>query len=277
MDFSNTAFRPPLPTTKVSEDTMSHANLVMSCQWGWTSTQDSTGTGARATLQASSATEPASTSPFHNVRAKRFAPCQGRLYHQLTCSHRIRTDMVEDCGANCVEPLGQAAGVAFICHECLQAEATQIWEDRKAQHNAGYPQMELMTPELYEQWYQEHRQLEAEFARDHRAYEQELKSKTRPSNTCSAAEASTEDMNFAAELDSLSLSMMASTDAHLRQPDRPRTNLPSDPSEQLHWNLDTLALDRGSCGFEYTSSASAGSVPAMRRTTEEGLWGKRRG
>ncbi|KAF2827797.1 hypothetical protein CC86DRAFT_369040 [Ophiobolus disseminans] len=279
MDFSNNAFRAPASTPKVSGDMMSHANLVRSCQWGWTSTKDSS-SNAQQSL-ASSASLPLPPSTFNNVRSKRFAPCQGRLYHQLLCSHRVRTDVVEDCGANCVEPLGNVTGSAFLCNECIQGEATQIWEDRKAQHNSMYPPLDQMTKEQYDQWYLEYRQLEAEYARDRRVYELDLKARMRPSNICTALEASKEETDFATELDSLSLSLMASnetaiTHTQLQQAARNRVSLPSDASEQLHWDLNTLALDRGSCGVEYTASPSPNGVPAVPRMAKEKLWGKPR-
>jgi hypothetical protein len=273
---SSTAFRIP---PRVSADTMSHANLVMSCQWGWSSTQDP---NALSPPVATSASRSTANSTLNNVRSKRFAPCQGRLYHQLTCAHRVRTDVVEDCGANCLEPLGAACGLPFLCGECFQAEAIQIWEDRQAQHNANYPSMDQMTKELYDQWYEEHRQLEAEYARDRKAYESEMKSKTRPSNICSAVEVSKEESDFAMELDSLSLSLAATSNtttnhARYEQAGRVRTALPTDASEQLHWNLNGLALDRGSCGVEYTGFPSPSNVPAMRHISEEEVWSRPRG
>lgn len=223
-----------------------------------------------------------STTNFNNVRSKRFAPCQGRLYHQLLCSHRVRTDLVEDCGASCVEPFGGTAGVAFICNECLETEATKIWADRKAQHNASYPPMDQMTKEQYDQYYIEHRQLETAFAHDRKVYESELRAKTRPSNTCSAVEASKEEAEFATELDSLSLSLMASNgdvanhDTTQHQV-RNRVNLPYDASEQLHWDLNTLALDRGICGIEYSVRSPTSGESTLRPMSEEDLWKKPRG
>jgi hypothetical protein len=278
MDFSNNAFRTAAPILKVSDDTMSHANLVMACRWGWTSTPDPNDSSVRTPHSLS---KPASSSLFNNVRAKRFAPCQGRLYHQLLCSHRVRTDLVEDCGTNCVEPFGNSSDPAFICNECVQAEAIKIWEERKARHNASYPAMEQMTKDQYDQFYLEHRQLEAEYARDRKLYELELKKKTRPSNICSVQEASKEEMEFATELESLSLSLMASNSSAaninpFEQQARGRVSLPTDASEQLHWNLNTLALERGSCGVEYSAASSPNGTPTMRRTSEEELWGKPR-
>lgn len=261
---------------------MSHANLVMACQWGWTRSSDPNTAAAHTNFPTSSPSQTAPHSPFNNVRTKRFSPCQGRLYHQLLCSHRVRTDLVEDCGANCVEPLGMATAPAFLCNECMQAEAAKIWDEREAQHNASYPPIDQMTREQYDQWYQEHRQLEDEFARDHKIYEMELRAKTRPSNICSAIEASKEEMEFAAELDSLSLSLMApnTSTSHENQPQlqaRSRMSLPNDSSEQLHWDLNTLALDRGSCGIEYSASQSNNCDPTTRQLDAEELWRKPRG
>ena len=275
MDFSNSAFR-AMPNPKVSDDTMSHANLVMACRWGWTSTPDE---GANNPFASSSTSQQIPASTFNNIRTKRFAPCQGRLYHQLLCSHRVRTDIVEDCGENCIDPYGDTVGAAFICNECIQAEAAKIWEQRQAAHNATYPPMEQMSKEQYEQWYAEHRQLEAEFSRDQRVYELEIKAKTRPSNICSALEASKEEMDFATELDTLSLSLMASNNSNAEQAPyqpqgRTRTSLATDPDEQLHWNLNTLALDRGACCIEY-SQPSSGVSPTRQLDPEE-LWRKPR-
>lgn len=254
---------------------MSHANLVMACQWGWTSTPDS----EHAQPAISTAPQQSSTTLFNNIRSKRFAPCQGRLYHQLLCSHRIRTDLVEDCGSNCIEPFGTSTDPAFVCNECIQKEAVDIWEQRKAQHGASYPSIDQMSKEQYDLFFEERRALEAAFARDHKLYEMELKANLRPSNVCSAQEASKEETEFAAELDSLSLAMMKSGDGacqpHFAQ-DRGRSSLPSDASEQLHWTLNSLAIDRGSCGIEYSTSQSVSAMPAMRRTNDEELWKKPR-
>jgi hypothetical protein len=282
MDFSNSAFRTPTLMPQVSDDTMAHTNLVMSCRWGWTSTPTNGADGQTPQATSMKAAQSASTSPFNNVRSKRFAPCQGRLYHQLLCSHRIRTDLVEDCGSNCVEPYGNTSGPAFICNECVQAEAIKIWEERKAQHNASYPPMDQMTKEQYDQFYLEHRQLEAEYARDRKIYELDLRAKTRPSNICSALEASKEETEFATELDVLSLSLMAPNDgapnpADLQQQARNRVSLPTDASEQLHWDLNTLALDRGSCGVEFSATHPTDASSTTRHVSEEDLWRKPRG
>jgi hypothetical protein len=179
-----------------------------------------------------------------------------------------------------VEPYGTSIATAFICNECVQAEAIKIWEQRKAQHNASYPPINLMSQEEYDQYYLEHRQLEAEYARDRKIYERELKTTTRPSNICSALEASKDEVEFATELDSLSLSMMASNGSatgqtQLQTHTRSRMSLPNDASEQLHWDLNTLALDRGSCGIEYSPQPHKGS-PALQQLDEDELWRKPR-
>lgn len=279
MDFSNSAFRTTAPKSKVSTDTMSHGNMVMACHWGWSSAPDPN-TGAQTTVSFPTAPQSARPSAFNNIRSKRFAPCQGRLYHQLLCSHRIRTDLVEDCGANCVEPFGNSIATSFVCNECVQAEAIHIWEQRKAQHNASYPPMNQMSKEQYDQYYLEHRQLEAEYARDRKIYEMKLKTTTRPSNICSTLEASKDEVDFATELDSLSLSMTTSnsgaTGQVQHQPQtRGRMSLPSDPSEQIHWDLNTLALDRGSCGIEYSQQPSNGA-PALQQLNDDEVWRKPR-
>lgn len=279
MDFSSNAFQAPAPPSKVSEDTISHTNLVMSCRWGWTSTPDPDADAQTIDSTSKSQTLPPAT--FNNVRTKRFAPCQGRLYHQLLCSHRIRTDLVEDCGANCIEPYDGALAAGFVCNQCIQVEASQIWETRKEAHNAHYPSMEQMSQEQYDQWYKEHRQLEADFERDHRTYELELKAKLRPSNICSALEVTKEEADFAAELDSLSLSLMASNTSNdgatpNQVQHRTRTSLPCDASEQLHWNLNVLALDRGACGVEYTAASPGHRIHTAQQLDVEDLWRKPR-
>jgi hypothetical protein len=194
------------------------------------------------------------------------------------CSHRIRTDLVDDCGANCVEPFGGVAGSAFFCNECFEADATKIWEERKKQHNAAYPPLDQMGKDLYNQYYREHRQLEADYARDRKMYEIELKSTSRPSNRCAALEVTDNEMEFATELDTLSLSLMASNDDIRGQAQvqaRPRVSLPNDASEQLHWDLDTLTLDRGLCGIEYSSQPNNG-MPPLRQLDEDDMWRKPR-
>lgn len=279
MDFTNSAFRNPAPPSKVSSDIMSHTNMVMACRFGWSSASDSSSAGAQTPDASTSSTKPVSS--FNNVRTKRFAPCQGRLYHQLLCSHRVRTDLVEDCGTNCVEPHGDVIDAAFICNECIQAEASSIWKNQEAQHNAQYPPMKHMTQEQYDRWYAEHRQLEAAFSRDHSMYLMELRAKRRPSNICSALEASKEEMEFATELDSLSLSLMTSNDEssqlhHYQSHTRSRMSLPNDASEQLHWNLNLLDLDRGACSVEYSTSQAEPSISPVPGLDPRELWAKPR-
>jgi hypothetical protein len=277
MDFSNSAFR-TTPASKVSQDTMSHANLVMACRWGWSSNPKPNSVGANTPFASTTTPKPPPASSFNNIRTKRFAPCQGRLYHQLLCSHRIRTDVVDDCGANCLEPLGNCIDTAFICHECIQVEASRIWEERLAQHNATYPPTEQMAQQQYDQWYAEHRQLEADFSRDQCNYELDLKSMTRPSNICSALEASKEEMEFANELDTLSLSLMTSNTSTggREQQGRSRMSLATDTSEQLHWDLNTLSIDRGACGIEYSGSQPGSGVSSARQLDPDDLWRKLR-
>jgi hypothetical protein len=280
MDFSSDSFRPPQSTSTFSHDTMDHAELVMACRFGWTR---STGPNdptlpAPVTTQTTSLTAPLTTFS-NNTRTKRFVPCRGRLYHQLACSHRIRTDLVEDCGSNCLDPPTDASDVPFYCHECFDQEANTIWIQRETQHNSAYPPMDQMTKEMYDQWYDEHRQLEAQYSRDRKIHQLELQSRTRPSHFCSSVEASQEERDFAAELDSLSLRLCPSNDSIVNfPPARPnRVSLPNDASEQLHWGLNALALDRGSCGFEYSASqSSSGGVAMTGHSEQDDLWGKPR-
>jgi hypothetical protein len=180
MDFSNNAFRTGPPTT-FSDDTMSHATLVQACRFGWAAGPRSGAPGVNLTATAAQAPVLMRVPLTTDNRAKRLTPCRGRLYHQLTCSHRIRTDYVDDCGTNCLEPFGTASGPPFYCQECVDNEATKIREVREAEHNAMYPPMDQMTKEQYESWYDERCQLEAQFTRDRKMYPSEMRMKTRPS------------------------------------------------------------------------------------------------
>jgi hypothetical protein len=277
MDFTNNVFRAG-PATSFSDDTMSHATMVQACRFGWAAgpPTGATDDDPSATLtQAPLLIRAPLTTCSNDNRTKRLTPCRGRLYHQLTCSHRIRTDFVNDCGLNCLEPFGTASESPFYCQECVDNEAAKIREVREAEHNALYPPMDQMTKDQYERWYEEHCELEAQFTRDRKIYQSEIKMKTRPSNICSALEMSKEEMDFAAELDSLSL-MMSSTDSttdRTQSQHRHRVSLPNDASEQLHWGLNSLAIDRGSCGVEYTTGQP---VQNMRTMSEEELWQRAR-
>ncbi|KAF1995729.1 hypothetical protein P154DRAFT_444837 [Amniculicola lignicola CBS 123094] len=286
MDFSNDIFRAPSAVPRLSDDTMNHSNLVMACRFGWAAGPED---GTQPTTFATQS--PPAQDPLvgfsHDSRTKRFAPCQGRLYHQLSCSHRVRTDIVEECGPNCLDPSTARSTLSFYCHECLENEAMEIWRKWKAELNGLYPPLSQMAKPQSDQWYQQYRQLEAKFANDRAAYKLELQNKTRPSNVCSALEASQEEKAFADELDSLSLAMASSNDNTIvspndatsiiqHQPHLDRNNIADDASEQLSWNLNTLALDRGSCGVEYSTNESNGisSTPIFK---QEELWRKPRG
>lgn len=273
MDFSTNAFRPKKPSSTLSTDTMGHAQAVEACRWGWSVDPQVTGT---STPHAPAPPVQARPPTALNVtRPNRSTPCRGRLYHQLSCSHRIRTDLVEDCGSNCLEPQGLVSDVPFFCQECVEQEAKIIWAAREAEHNAAYPPLTEMTKEQSDIWYDEHRKLEASFTRDRKIYEIELRSTTRPSNVCSALQYSEEEKAFAAELDSLSLALMSShtsTNTESQSPARKRIGLPNDASEQIHWSLNSLAIDRGSCGPEFTAAQPSNRISPMQTLSEEELW-----
>ncbi|KAF2683717.1 hypothetical protein K458DRAFT_443276 [Lentithecium fluviatile CBS 122367] len=270
MDFSNNAFG-DRPATALSDDTINHANMVQACRFGWAAGPPN---GTSTSMPLAQAPAPMRVTPMkwsNDNRAKRLTPCRGRLYHQLICSHRIRTDYVDDCGSNCLEPFGMASKTPFYCQECVDIEAAKIREARETEHSALYPSMDQMTKEQYEAWYDERCGLETQFTRDRKIYQAEMKTKTRPSNVCSALEMSEEEKNFASELDSLSL-MMSSTDSttdQLQPQPRYRVSLPTDTSEQLHWGLNSLAIDRGSCSVEYTTGQPPQNSRAM---SDEELW-----
>ena len=252
-----------MPPSTPSDDTMSHAKLVQACRFGWAAGPDTTNIPAPAPVVHA----PLTTSHI-DTRAKRLTPCRGRLYHQLTCSHRIRTDLPEDCGPNCLEPYSVIVPVPFYCHECVEKESASTWKAREANHNANHPEISRMTPTEYSTWYSEHSRLQTEHARDRKAYEIQLRASTRPSNISSALEMSKEEAEFASELDSLSISLMNSREGTSNyvqtQQHRHRFNLPNDASEQLHWGLNSLALDRGSCGIEYSGGQSVQRIRTMR-------------
>jgi hypothetical protein len=44
------------------------------------------------------------------------------LYHDLQCSHRVKTRYYEGCGANCSKQTGNSCGTAFICTICVTAK-----------------------------------------------------------------------------------------------------------------------------------------------------------
>ena len=281
MDFSNDVFR-SRATAGLSNDTMNHGNMVMACRFGWTAGPvDGTQT---AVAPAATQPEPARVAPATSSQttwAKRSAPCRGRLYHQLMCSHKVRTDFVVPCGTNCLEPLESASDPPFYCHQCVEDEANRFWTEYEAQHNATYPPRDQMTAEQSSMWYHEHRQLEAQFEKDKRMYQLEQQSKSRPANTCSALEASEDEVRLSNEIDSLSLAMASSntpTGPAFSQSRPTRISLPNDASEQLHWGLNSLSIDRGACGVEYAGgNPSTSSTSAQRRLLEqEELWGRSR-
>lgn len=277
MDFSSRAFTPKLAPAKLSTDTMGHAQAVEACRWGWSVDPQVTGTPTPQAPAPPVQARPAAGSLV--ARPNRATPCRGRLYHQLSCSHRIRTDIVEDCGSNCLEPHGLVSDVPFLCQECVEQEAKNIWAAREAEHNAMFPPLAEMTKEQYDIWYDEHRKLEAAFTRDRTIYGMELRSTRRLSNICSAMQYDEEEKAFAAELDSLSLALMSSntsTATESQSPLRTRRSLPNDASEQIHWSLNSLAIDRGSCGPEFTASRPASNVSPLQGLSEEELWGRPR-
>lgn len=277
MDFSNNAFRPKKASSTLSTDTMGHAQAVEACRWGWSVDPQVAKT---PTIRAPAPPFQARASITSQVvPTNRATPCRGRLYHQLSCSHRVRTDLVEDCGSNCLEPQGLVSNVPFLCQECAEQEAKTIWATREAEHNALYPRLADMTNEQYVLWYEEHRKLEAAFERDRKLYEMELRSTTRSSNVCSALQYSEAEKAFAAELDSLSLVMMSSNSSIATETDAPvraRRNLPNDASEQIHWGLNSLTIDRGSCGPEFTANQPTNGVSPMQAMNDEDIWGRPR-
>ena len=273
MDFSNSAFQPSQPRKIISGDTMNHTEMVSACRFGWTAGPETISTESPPTTVSMPRQTPPVTN-WNDSKTKRFTPCRGRLYHQLICSHKVRTDLVEDCAPNCLEPFGGPSSVPFYCHECVEKNATDILQARISEHNAAYPPMDQMAKEQYEQWYNEHRQLEAQFAQESRTYELQLKATTRATNTCAQIKASQEELDFAAEVETLSLAMESSNQSDQTIVNRAgRLILPNDASEQLHWSLNALSLERGSCGVEYSPSRST-KAGVSNAHLDENMWGK---
>ncbi|KAF2744062.1 hypothetical protein M011DRAFT_521194 [Sporormia fimetaria CBS 119925] len=267
-------FNPTPVPPKVSRDTIDHAPSVMACRFGWSLGADSAVTYDLDTPLLS----------LEDVRPRghistpsasnRFVNCRGRLYHQLNCSHRIRTDIVEDCGSNCLEPYDGRVDAPFCCHECMEMQAKAIWDERQARHNALYPPRDQMTNEQHERWVDEHRQLRATFINDRNTYEAQVRANTRPSNVCSVLEVEPEEMIVAMDLDNLSLvrDMPGSSGGAETTSPADRRSLPTDASEQLHWHLSSLALGGGQCGVEYSQQQPSHMSSTAVAAGAEDLW-----
>ncbi|KAF2197541.1 hypothetical protein GQ43DRAFT_444168 [Delitschia confertaspora ATCC 74209] len=249
---------------------MDHANALLSVRFGWTagpanSTENQPNSNGNEALPSTPPLFPASSDFLKN---KRFAACQNTLYHQLECGHRIRTDLVEDCGANCIEATNHTP---FFCETCLETEYRRIWIQIQSQHNAQYPPLETMVKGQYDQWYAEFRQLELQYETDRASHVISMKRQTRPSNRCMDAEPSMEELAIAQEIEALSLAMglqsahePETTTSHLVN----HTSLPSDSAEQLHWALGQLDLGRGSCGAEIPQTNGTQASPVIDENTQ---------
>jgi len=144
MDFSQDLLRHPTVDSTLSNDTMDHATLVMACRFGWTQSAGPNHAEIHAPVARFNAIRALLATHSSEQQTKRFVPCRGRLYHQLACSHRIRTDVVEDCGPNCLDSSIYVSNPPFYCHECFEHEAVSIYNRRKAEHSSTYPPSDQM-------------------------------------------------------------------------------------------------------------------------------------
>jgi hypothetical protein len=280
MDFSNKAFQAPKNPWTNSVEGTAHTTSLLDCQFSWTagphsgSSMPSTSHRTQVpTFQANKSHTPSNTQRFKN--------CRGRLYHQLTCSHRIRTDIVEPCGPNCLDPnpsCQTTSNLPFYCHVCIENQASDVWSAQRTQYYQQYPSPDQMTGPQFDQWYEGLRQLELRFQQDRQAHELKLRAGSRPSNVTSVLEATEEEMDVTAEIESLCLDIGSANEGNGSgyQPKHrgQHVSLPTDAEEQLHWQLNALALDRGSCSVDYSQSSSTSSQARMM--SEEELWKKPR-
>ncbi|OCK76419.1 hypothetical protein K432DRAFT_385455 [Lepidopterella palustris CBS 459.81] len=205
------------------------------------------------------------------VQRRRFKVCHGTLYHQLVCGHRIRTDLVEDCGLNCLDG---GHRTQFYCQACIDIYLQKIWHNVEEAHNATYPPLDRMSPKLYGQWYSEHRQLEAKHSVDRDAYQARMKRESRPSVEFIGIDWSEDDSEMASEIDSLGISSEPFSEKRLCQSSnrhQTRSQLPGDDSERLHWALGQLDFARGSCGPQFSTAQQpqAESLPVVHPVWED--------
>ncbi|KAF2274690.1 uncharacterized protein EI97DRAFT_343814, partial [Westerdykella ornata] len=227
----------------VSTDTIGHSDDVMDCRFGFGPLPE---TGEHTT----------GNQPFINPKfnlpsfvatpnKKRFHNCAGRLYHQLSCSHRIRTDIVEECGTNCVEPFQGRMGLPFCCQECLDQQYKASREQLETGVRSMYSGYEEISWEEYEAWFNAKEASLEDFERSWQAYVRGVRSETRPSHVASARESEPEDLDLAGSLGCISLERETPTVAYCPPSmslNGQRVSLATDPPEQLRFNLELLSL-----------------------------------
>jgi hypothetical protein len=223
---------------------MEHSPLVSACRFSW-GHSDSAGTHNH-TPEHSPVARARSVKVFDS-HSPRFSACRGRLYHMLECGHRVQTDLVEDCGRNCLDPQTPVSEVPFYCHTCLEKEAAKMWSSCESELQSAYPPLERMTKDVFDSYYDNRRRVEGQFARERHGYERDIASRSRPTIACDPLGASKGEEHIAAVMEQLSLSMVASKNTICPPPiaHNKRVNLPTDASERLHFDLNALNLDCG--------------------------------
>lgn len=181
-----------------------------------------------------------------SFRQRRFKGCNLTLYHRLECGHRIRTNLVEDCKPNCLEPL---AGQPFFCLDCINIESDKVWKETQAQHDTAYPPISQMTAEQYNQWYDEHRQLQAIHSTNLATYTAKLRAECIETERCGGPDLTPEDLELAAGFGTLGLSAQSSSHELSALSAQQQRALPGDTAEQLHWAFGQL-----SCGQQTAES-----------------------
>jgi hypothetical protein len=174
----------------------------------------------------------------------------------------VRTNLVEDCKSNCLEPF---AGPAFYCQDCINVEAEDVWKESQANHNAAYPPINQMSPEQYNQWYDEHRSLQAAHSTKLATYTANLRAQCIETERCGGPDLTPEDLELAASLNTLGLSAQSSSQELSAISAQQQRTLPGDTTEQLHWAFGQL-----SCGPQTAHPDQALRwVHAMQEDDEE--------
>lgn len=262
MEFEKAFGSRKLVTPNISTDTIGHSDKVMDCRFGF---------GPRPESGEQAMGNQPFTNPKFNLpnfvappNKKRFQNCAGRLYHQLICSHRIRTDIVEECGTNCVEPFQGRIGLPFYCQECLDQQYQASREELEIGVRSMYREYEDISWEEYEVWFNAKAASLEQFEQSWQAYLRGVRSETRPSHIASAQETEPEETDLAASFGSITLDreLPVVDSRHSMSLKGKRVSLPTDPPEQLHFNLELLSIyeaneaDQKGTGYDPRSSTT---------------------
>jgi hypothetical protein len=153
------------------------------------------------------------------------------------------------CAENCLEPFdnGPTNG-RFYCKDCEEQSSKKYKRDLESKYQAIYcsPEYMLMSKDQQEEiaiaHYQERLHYDSMFEE---AKRQEMAC-TRECIACPILEPKGEAVNMAMDLDSLSISQTeesrTSSASPPQMPTTRRIDLPTDPSQQLHFQLNGLSL-----------------------------------